>query len=568
MPSIHVDRLDENPHETVHGIRADTSTRGVDLEGAQITATYADGSTETLTWQAFDPFTNGGAIGENINMSYGDSWHELTTTKLLTSLRFDIQPANSVFDTTFTTDDDPLGGSTPGSKNGFPFKLSPEYEDMPGDFKVIYSGIVNLAGSPAEGDLYTTMVVDFSNLPAGGLLGDLSWNTDIDTMKDAGDLVPSSAEGQAITGTPESDDLHGGLGPDTIHGLANDDVITGGGGDDSISGGPGDDSITGGNGNDIFVFGAGDGDDTITDFGAGSTNSDDGDKTNNDFINLSAFYSNSTELLADLADDDILNQSDDSDYTDNTALGGSITGLTNLTGMSASSIEEQTGVKCFTRGTLITTDRGDVPVETLSPGDKVMTQDNGFQELRLALSRAIGTKELQKNAKLYPIRIMAGAMGSGLPKRDLVVSRQHRMIVKSSIVKRMFGSTMVLVAAIRLTELPGVLVDKAVESVEYFHLIFGNHEVIFAEGTPTESFLMCPETRKTLHTATWDECMALFPEAVDLDYSAVPVRTIPTRILQKKLVHRHIKNAKELLRAWPHDLCAAHPLQRGDFKFS
>ncbi|GAA6202671.1 Hint domain-containing protein [Aquicoccus sp. SU-CL01552] len=547
MPTIHIDRLDENPHETVDGLRADTTSRGVDLEGAKVTATYADGSTETLTWQAYDEYTEGGAVGENINMSYGWNWHELTTTKLLASLEIDLQPASSVFDTTFTMDDDPDGGSTPGSKNGYPFYLSPESEEMSGNINVAYSGVVNFVGSPAEGDLYTTMVVDFSGLPDGGLLGDLSWRSDIDTMENDGDLVPQGSAGETITGTAGADDLNGGLGPDTIHGLAGDDVITGGDGDDTISGGPGDDSLSGGSGNDIFEFNAGDGAETITDFGVGSTDSDDGDKTNNDFIDLSEFYTNSTELLADLADDNILNQSDDSDYSDNTALGGSITGLSGLKGASASSIEEQTGVTCFARGTLITTDRGAVPVETLKAGDQVLTQDNGFQELKLALSRVIGPEELRQNAKLYPIRIMAGAMGSGLPKRDLAVSRQHRMVAQSSIVKRMFGSTAVLVAAIRLTALPGILVDKTVDSVEYFHLVFENHEVIFAEGTPTESFLMGPQMRNALDIDTWLECMMLFPEAVDLDYCAVPARTIPSHVLQKKLVHRHIKNRKELL---------------------
>lgn len=57
MPSIDIVRADENPHETVNGIRSDTNSRGVDLEGSKITATYADGSTETLTWRAFDSYT-------------------------------------------------------------------------------------------------------------------------------------------------------------------------------------------------------------------------------------------------------------------------------------------------------------------------------------------------------------------------------------------------------------------------------------------------------------------------------------------------------------------------------
>ncbi|PZU13309.1 MAG: hypothetical protein DI591_13315, partial [Citromicrobium sp.] len=93
MAAISIVRLDENPFEFVNGLRADTVSRGVDLEGATITATYADGSVEILTWHATDPYTNGAAVGTDISMSYGFDWHHLTTTKLLTSLQFDLQPA-------------------------------------------------------------------------------------------------------------------------------------------------------------------------------------------------------------------------------------------------------------------------------------------------------------------------------------------------------------------------------------------------------------------------------------------------------------------------------------------
>lgn len=392
MSSIDIVRLDENPHETVHGFRADTVSRGVDLAGAKVTATYADGSTETLTWRAFDSYTYGGAVGENIEMSFGYDWHEMSTTKLLASLKIDLQPASSVFDTTFGHDDSPNGDSTPGTKNGYPFKLEPTYEGISGNISVTYSGIVNIAGSPAVGDAYTTMLIDFSQLSGGGLLGGLKWNSDIDTLENSGDLVP-------------------------------------------------------------------------------------------------------------------------------------------------------TGATCLVRGVLVMTDRGEVPVEKLEPGCKVLTQDNGFQELVMTTSRVVEASELQRNPKLFPVRITKGALGSGLPVRDLLVSRQHRMAVKSNIVKRMFASDTALVAAIRLTEVPGIHVDDTVERVEYFHLIFKMHQVIFAEGAPTESFLLNPETQKTLSKAQREEFAALFPE-MDL---GVPAHQIPSNAQQKELIRRHLKNAKALL---------------------
>ncbi len=402
-----------------------------------------------------------------------------------------------------------------------------------------------LPGSGNAAALSTYDTTDFGNGDPDG-----TWEMDVvgGAVLPSNGVVDGTAGNDLIDGTydddPENDFVDAADGTGTGR---NDDVIDGGGGDDTIAGGIGSDTITGGTGNDTFVFNAGDGNDTITDFGAGSTNANDGDNTNNDFIDLSAFYTDDTEFRSDLADDGILNQSDVSDYTDNTAIGGSITGLSGLGGLSQASIEEQTGVTCFTQGTLITTDRGEVPVEALKAGDKVLTQDRGFQELRLVLSRAIEKSELLGNKKLYLIKISAGAMGIGLPKRDLVVSRQHRMVVGSRIIQRMFSVATVLVAAIKLTDIAGIWIDDSVDRVTYFHLMFDHHEIVFAEGTPTESFYIGQETRKTLSNAAWAEIVAIFPHVRAMDYSQAPALMIPANGVQKKLVHRHAKNDRKLL---------------------
>jgi hypothetical protein len=405
---------------------------------------------------------------------------------------------------------------------------------------------VELPGTDDDAALINFDTTDFGNGDPDG-----TWEMDID---DTGTILTSNGVVDGTSGDdiidvtyeddPENDwvDNNDGTGVDR-----NDDVIDGAGGDDTITAGEGDDQITGGAGNDTFIYNAGDGNDTITDFGAGSTDINDGDDTNNDYIDLTPFYTNSTELLADLADDGILNQSDGSDYTDNTAIDGSITGLSGLTGQLAASIEEQTGVTCFVKGTLVTTDRGDVRVESLVPGDQVLTLDRGYQTLRLALNRTVDAENLRANPKLLPVRITAGAMGAGLPKRDLWVSRQHRMVVKSKISARMFDSATVLVAAIKLTEMPKIDVDETATQVTYFHLLFDNHEVVYAESAPSESFFLGPETRKTVPAAAWEEITTLFPHVADLAFTPAPALTIPSNSLQKQLVRRHLKNSKALL---------------------
>ena len=193
--------LDGVPYQTTEGVREDTSSRGVDIAGALIVATYLDGTTENLTWSAFDPYTFGGANGMYIAMSFGFAEHILTTTKLLTSLEIDLTPASSVFDITTTMEGDLEGINTPTSKNGFPFKILSGDEAETGSVTATYSNIVNLTGQPPQGDLFTTILIDFSGLSAGGILGEINWNSDIDTLETAGDLVPVPSPPVVTTNT-------------------------------------------------------------------------------------------------------------------------------------------------------------------------------------------------------------------------------------------------------------------------------------------------------------------------------------------------------------------------------
>ena len=81
---------------------------------------------------------------------------------------------------------------------------------------------------------------------------------------------------------------------------------------------------------------------------------------------------------------------------------------------------------CFAAGTLITTIQSDIAVENLKIGDEVITINNGPQTISW-----IGNRNMSGTtpAHLQPIRIKASALGNGLPKRDLLVSPQHRILV-------------------------------------------------------------------------------------------------------------------------------------------
>lgn len=208
--------------------------------------------------------------------------------------------------------------------------------------------------------------------------------------------------------------------------------------------------------------------------------------------------------------------------------------------------DDLVGAVCFTSGTMIETLEGPRPIETLRVGDLVQTRD-GFAAARWIGSRSYGAETLSANAKLRPVRIVAGAMGHGLPLRDLLVSRQHRMVVSSKIIERVCGTTEALISAIKLTELPGIFVDETVDSVTYFHILFDKHEVVFVEGTPSESLYTGPEALKALAQDVRDELLAIFPQVADANHRPKPACMIPDGATQKRIVARHLKNNRALL---------------------
>jgi hypothetical protein len=201
-------------------------------------------------------------------------------------------------------------------------------------------------------------------------------------------------------------------------------------------------------------------------------------------------------------------------------------------------------VACFANGTWIDTPGGRVAVEDLRPGDLVETGADGALPLRLNLSRVLEARE-RSAVRLAPVRIEPGALGPGQPRETLFVSRQHRMLVASPIVARMFGAPEVLVAAIRLTVLPGCTLERRHHVISYHHLVFDAHVIVRANGAPAESFLPAPVALGTLSAAARAEFEQLFgglmPPCAD------PARPIPEHARQKQLIARHARNNRPLL---------------------
>ena len=202
---------------------------------------------------------------------------------------------------------------------------------------------------------------------------------------------------------------------------------------------------------------------------------------------------------------------------------------------------------CFARGTLIKTPAGEVRVEDLTAGDDVLTMDTGPQKIRWIGSTQRDSIDLAANPKLRPVRITAGALGDGLPAQDLLVSRQHRFLVRSAIAQRMFETSEVLLPAIKLIDLDGIDIAEDVDSVEYFHILFDRHEIVCSNGAWSESLFTGPEALQAVPSASAQEIKKLFPEICEPDYEPASARHIPeTGKLMRKLVARHKKNNKPL----------------------
>ncbi|MEO9781779.1 MAG: Hint domain-containing protein [Sedimentitalea sp.] len=170
---------------------------------------------------------------------------------------------------------------------------------------------------------------------------------------------------------------------------------------------------------------------------------------------------------------------------------------------------------CFTSGTMIDTLDGQKAVEDIVVGDLLRTRDNGFQPVRWVGSRFLGQSNLQTAPRLRPIRISAGALGMGLPGSDLLVSPQHRILIRSRIVARSFDTTEVLVAAKHLTECPGIEIADDVKEVEYVHFLFDQHEIVYANGAETESLYTGAQALKSIGSAAREEIFSLFPALAD-----------------------------------------------------
>lgn len=160
-------------------------------------------------------------------------------------------------------------------------------------------------------------------------------------------------------------------------------------------------------------------------------------------------------------------------------------------------------IPCFVAGTLIQTARGAVPVETLGPGDKLQTLDNGLQPILWA-----GRRKVCGLASMAPVRISSGTLGN---RRKLLVSPQHRMLVTGAMAQLTCGEPEVFATAAHLVN--GTTVRRVRRPfVTYVHLLCENHQVILAEGSASESLFPGGLAMQAFDRQARHEITRLFPD--------------------------------------------------------
>ncbi|TMV93566.1 type I secretion protein [Thioclava sp. BHET1] len=490
-------------NDLLHGGDGNDSLSGGDGDDSL----YGDAGNDTINGGAGDDYLSGGEgddvlhggdgndtldAGQDLDTLYGDDGDDL----LLGGPREDLLDGGAGNDTL-------LGG------NATDTMLGGEGNDLlrggDGDDSLLGgAGNDSLYGDAGDDTLEGGAGDDYLS---GGEGDDVLHGGDGNDTLDAGqdlDTLYGDDGDDLLLGGPREDLLDGGDGNDTILGGNAADEMFGGKGDDSIKGESGNDTFVGGEGADTMI--GGDDRDLFLVGSAADGNGDsiDGSEGGDDYDTLDLTGAGPLRIDQHVTDID----------TDGTkTYAGTVTfldGAGNPDG-TLSFVNIEHVIPCFTPGTLIATPKGEMPAETLKVGDKVLTRDNGIQEIRWAGRCDLTYDDLIASAHLRPILIKAGSLGNDLPERDMMVSPNHRMLVANDKTALYFEEHEVLVSAKHLVGNPGISTVDAL-GTSYLHFMFDQHEVVLGNGSWTESFQPGDQTLGGMGNAQRQEIFDLFPE--------------------------------------------------------
>ena len=289
--------------------------------------------------------------------------------------------------------------------------------------------------------------------------------------------------GLAGTANDQGDSLFGdGTFASTLIGGAGDDYMVGGAGGDSLAGGGGLNTMYGGGGADKFVF------KTLGDAVPGASLTTIGDFTSGqDKVDLSGLAASVGQKLSFIGTGVF---TEHAGQVHQVFSGGNsiVEGDTNGDGAADFQIQLLgtatvlasdliLSPACYAAGTRILTSQGEVAVERLVPGDRIIVASGEAVPLVWLGHRRVRCARHPDRRLVWPVRVRTSAFGGSVPHRDLYLSPDHAVFVRGVLipVKHLINGT-------TIAQIP-------VEDVTYYHVELPRHDVILAEGLTAESYL-------------------------------------------------------------------------------
>jgi hypothetical protein len=160
----------------------------------------------------------------------------------------------------------------------------------------------------------------------------------------------------------------------------------------------------------------------------------------------------------------------------------------------------QHGSNCFLRGTTLSTPTGEVNIEELSIGDLITTVNGDAMPIRWIGRRTYKPTRYPAAETVMPIRVRRHALDGQVPHSDLYLSPGHALLVDGVLIR-----VMDLVNGASIAP----ALPEGITTIEYFHILLDGHQVILAQGAPTETLLL--DGQNDEHFANFAELRHLIP---------------------------------------------------------
>ncbi|MEM0976564.1 MAG: Hint domain-containing protein [Pseudomonadota bacterium] len=177
------------------------------------------------------------------------------------------------------------------------------------------------------------------------------------------------------------------------------------------------------------------------------------------------------------------------------------------------------GPICFGEGTRIETENGEIPIEELSVGDRVVTKDRGNQVIRWIGTRRIALTDANFD-RLRPYVVAAGAFGDGVPNADLRLSPEHLILFDHALTEIMFSVSEALISAKSLGDHPKIK-RSSKNIVDYWHLSTGAHDLVRANGLWVETLYLGKEAWSRMTRPQKQEIVSIFPDVFGQDLDQI-----------------------------------------------